>query len=192
MMLTVSNKKDQLLQTALELFAAEGLAVPTAKIAEMARVANGTLFNYFPSKQTLIDELYLSTKREVSQLVYGAGANEADTLREVSFLVWQAYVQWAMAQPLKHRVMTLFTTANALSPQAVAEADEIFKPLHKRIQRGIDEREIVEISIDYLCQIKGAQMNACIAQALKRHLKGKALETHLRTGFDIYWQGVAR
>ena len=64
----MNGKPDHILQTALELFAAEGLAVPTAKIAKKAGVANGTLFNHFPTKQDLIDALYLNNKKEVAQL----------------------------------------------------------------------------------------------------------------------------
>src|SRR5258707_5458751 len=100
----MNDKQDHLLQTALELFAAEGLAVPTAKIAKVAEVANGTLFNYFPTKQDLIDALYLAIKNELAQLFLAGGAGKAKNLKQTSFAVWNSYFRWAIANPVKHSV----------------------------------------------------------------------------------------
>jgi len=191
LILLVNDKQDRILQTALGLFAAKGLAVPTAKIAKKAGVANGTLFNYFPTKQDLIDALYLNNKKEVAQLLLAGGAGKAKSLKESSFVVWNSYVRWAITNPLKHKVMNLFKTAHVLSPKVLAEADDIFKPLHALVQKGIKKGEVMNISLDYWYQIKAAQMGVSIDQALGRNLKGKVLAAHIRTGFDIYWRGVA-
>jgi AcrR family transcriptional regulator len=187
----MNGKQDHILQSALQLFAAEGLAVPTAKIAEEAGVANGTLFNYFPTKQDLIDALYLNIKKEVAQLFLAGGADKAKSLKQSSFVVWNSYVRWAIAHPLKHKVMNLLKTANVLSPKVLAQADDIFKPLHELVQNGIKRGEVMNLGLDYWYQIKAAQIGASIGQALARKLKGKALEAHILTGFDIYWKGVA-
>ena len=189
--MTVIGKKEHLLETALRLFAAEGLAVPTSQIAKTAGVANGTLFNHFPTKQNLIDTLYLETKTEVVQVFLAGGARTAGSLKQSSFVIWNGYIRWAIKHPLKHRVMNLFNTAQVLSPEVVAKVDDLLKPLYELVQKGISSGEIVDIGFDYLYQIKAAQMVVAIDQALARRLKGKALEAHIRTGFQIYWKGVA-
>src|ERR1700676_4404378 len=132
----MNGKKEQILESALRLFATEGLAVPTAKIAKEAGVANGTLFNYFSTKQDLIDALYLTLKKEVAQLLLAGGADKAKSLKESSFIVWNSYLRWAITSPLKRKVMNLFKTAHVLSPKILAKADDIFKPLHKLVQNG--------------------------------------------------------
>ena len=187
----MNNKREHLLQTALQLFAAEGLAVPTAKIAKKSRVANGTLFNYFPTKQDLIDALYLATKNEMAQLFLAGGADKAKNLKQTSFVVWNSYVRWAITNPLKHNVMNLLKTANVLSSTVLAQAENNFKPLHELVQNGIKKGEILDLELDYLYQIMGAQIGVSIDQALVRKLKGKALEAHILTGFDIFWRGIA-
>ncbi len=168
------------------------MAVPTAKIADKAGVANGTLFNYFPTKQDLIDALYLGLKKEVMQLFLADGAEKAGSLKQTSFVVWNNYIRWAMANPLKHGVMSLFKTANVLSPGVLAQADDMFKPLYELVQKGIKNGEVLDLDFDYLYQIKAAQINVSIEHALTRKLKGKALEAHILAGFEIYWRGVAR
>ena len=58
-------KKQALLEAAIELFAKDGFwQTTTASIAQEAGVATGTLFTYFPTKNYLIDELYLTIKHE--------------------------------------------------------------------------------------------------------------------------------
>jgi len=185
------SKQDHILQTALELFAAEGLAVPTAKIAKEAGVANGTLFNYFPTKQGLIDTLYLNIKKEVVQKFQAGGADKAKNLKESSLVLWGSYIRWSIANPLKHKVTNMFMSANIVSPSVLAQVKDIFRPFHELMQKGIKQREIKNIDLDSLCQIKVAQVGVSIDQALARNLKGKALETHILTSFDIYWNGVA-
>jgi len=187
----LNDKQDRILQTALGLFATKGLAVPTAKIAKKAGVANGTLFNYFSTKQDLIDALYLNNKKEVAQLFLAGGADKTKSLRESSFVVWNSYVRWAINNPLKHKVMNLFKTAHVLSPKVLAQADDISKPLHELVQNGIKRGEVMNLGLDYWYQIKGAQLGVSIEQALGRKLKGKALEAHILTGFNIFWRGVA-
>ena len=56
----MSDKKQQLLEASIDLFAREGFwNTSTASIARHAGVATGTLFNYFPSKDALIDAVYM-------------------------------------------------------------------------------------------------------------------------------------
>src|SRR5580658_5859285 len=130
----MNGKQDRIMHTALGLFAAEGLAVPTAQIAKKSGVANGTLFNYFPTKQDLIDALYLSLKKEVTQLYLAVGADKAKNLKESSFAVWNSYVHWAIADPLKHKVMSLLRSSNVLSARVLAESEDVFKPFYELMQ----------------------------------------------------------
>jgi len=187
----MNGKREQILQSALGLFAAEGLGVPTAKIAQEAGVANGTLFNYFPTKQDLIDTLYLNLKTEITQLFLAGGADKAKSLKGRSFVIWNSYIRWAIANPLKPKAMNLFKSANVLSARVLAEADDIFKPFYEMVQDGIKGGKIMNLDVHYLYAIKAAQIGVCIDRALARKLKGKALEAHLLTGFTIYWKGVA-
>jgi AcrR family transcriptional regulator len=187
----VTDKQNHILQSALQLFAVEGLAVPTAKIAEKAGVANGTLFNYFPTKQDLIDGLYLALKKELMQLFLTGGADKATSLKESSFVVFNGYIRWAIANPLKQKVMNLLKAANVLSARVLADAEDIFKPFYEREREGMEKGEIVKLDVLYLNKIKGAQIGVCIDHALQRNLKGKTLKAHIKTGFDIYWRGIA-
>jgi len=186
----MNDKKDHILQTALILFAEEGLSVPTAKIAKEAGVANGTLFNYFPNKQILIDTVYVQIKKEIVEVFSLSGSQKAESFREVFFLVWKSYIHWALENTLKHKAASLLKTSNALSAEVLNQSEVLFMPWHSLVQNAIKDGKITKIDIEYLYQLKAAQIDALINQALIKKLKGKALDNHIQLGFDIYWKGI--
>ena len=64
----VEDKKTALLQAALKLFTENGFhGTSTAQISKEAGVATGTLFNYFPTKEDLINGLYFDVKGQLSR-----------------------------------------------------------------------------------------------------------------------------
>ena len=89
-----ASKRDALLAATLRLVARSGLHnTPISAIAREAGVAVGTAYLYFPSKDALINELYLELVRERDQAALaGVGAERAghDGLR----LVWERYARW--------------------------------------------------------------------------------------------------
>ena len=66
----MTNKKEQILITALELFANEGYkAVATSKIAKVARVSEGLIFRHYTNKQGLLDAI-LNQAIERTQVLF--------------------------------------------------------------------------------------------------------------------------
>jgi AcrR family transcriptional regulator len=59
------DKRAAILEAAAEAVAVLGVSAPTAKIAKGAGVAEGTLFTYFPSKDELLNRLYLQLKMDL-------------------------------------------------------------------------------------------------------------------------------
>ncbi|MEJ0034908.1 MAG: TetR/AcrR family transcriptional regulator [Gammaproteobacteria bacterium] len=187
------TKRDQLLRAALELFAANGLNVPTAKVAAAAGVANGTLFNYFPTKQDLIDALYLDIKREFTGLLQDSAVHPGEDFRAASLAIWKSFVAWALANPLKHQVMNLLLNGQALSEKARNESEGMAQPFKKHLEAAIKRSEFAkELTVEDLMEVKGALATTCIASAMERKLKGKPLEKHIALVFEVYWRGVVR
>ena len=64
----VIDKKTAIIEAALKLFTERGFhGTSTAQISKEAGVATGTLFNYFPTKEDLINSLYFKVKGQLSQ-----------------------------------------------------------------------------------------------------------------------------
>src|SRR5260370_9488268 len=98
------DKRTAILEAATEVVAALGVSAPTAKIAKGAGVAEGTLFTYFANKDEMLNRLYLELKmdlRDAMMTGYPAGKSLIDRNRHV----WDRFVGWGSAHPLKRRAM---------------------------------------------------------------------------------------
>lgn len=65
----MTNKKEKILSTALELFAEEGYnAVSTSKIANEAGVSEGLIFRHFENKKGLLDALVADAETRLNEV----------------------------------------------------------------------------------------------------------------------------
>jgi AcrR family transcriptional regulator len=108
------EKRQAILRSAVCEIAQVGLAASTARIAVGAGLAEGTMFTYFPSKDDLLNELYIELKTEVYRRI-NAGFPEGSGLRERARHVWTAYLRWAMEKPDERKVSMLLNLSAAVS-----------------------------------------------------------------------------
>lgn len=123
------EKRKAILDAAVHEIAREGLGAPTAKIAERAGVAAGTLFTYFASKEQLLNELYFELKSEAYARM-SAGFPHKASLERRTWHVWRSYLDWAIEFPEKRKasvqlavsdVVTVATRAKAAAEGTVLE-----------------------------------------------------------------------
>ena len=93
----ISGTKDQILEVALNLFIAQGYdATPTSQISKEANVSTGTLFYYFPNKNLILEQLYLSIKKELSTYLQQKDDFTLPTKKRL-FTCLKSYVEWVNA-----------------------------------------------------------------------------------------------
>src|SRR5580700_11963505 len=110
------DKRTAILQAATEVVAVLGVSAPTAKIAKGAGVAEGTLFTYFATKDELLNRLYLELKMGLRDVViagYPAGKSLIDRMRHV----WDRYIGWGSAHPLKQRAMRQLAVSDRITEE---------------------------------------------------------------------------
>lgn len=86
-MTEVQDKRELILSTAAEMFARRVLRATTVRqIADAVGVFSGSLYHYFPSKDTIINELltrYLDAIRSRYAMVLAAGKSPAESLHDL-------------------------------------------------------------------------------------------------------------
>src|SRR5436190_4741528 len=92
----VADKQKAIVEAAVMVFSSRGFwNTPTSLISKTAGVADGTLFNYFETKDDLITEVYLEIKRELAdQLLNGLPATSS--LRDKMHHIWNRYIEWGV------------------------------------------------------------------------------------------------
>lgn len=84
-----ADKKQAVMNATLALIAEKGFhGTSMSEVAKKAKVAVGTIYHYFPSKEELINELYLNLQDDLERQIhrgYEAGNPMMETLRRVWF-----------------------------------------------------------------------------------------------------------
>lgn len=157
-----------LLEAASQVFSREGMSATTNRIAERAGVSVGTLYQYFPNKETLLHAL-------AERHVIAAGAclqKVFDQLRiarppfdETVRAMLQALVDLHSDRPGLHRIMHRAaprspTDLRALQALEDGIADEIAFHL-KRCHRGGDD---VELTAQTIVATVDAQLHRVMTQ----------------------------
>ncbi len=187
----MSDKKQQLIEATIDLFSKDGFwNTTTANIAKHAKVATGTLFNYFPSKEALTDAVYFELKREMKSYIQKDYTETKDTLRNIEH-VWYHYANWAMEFPVRYNLLEQLWVSNQVSQEVEDRLLEELRFMHKLLDDATSKGLFESLPQEYATAIMCSSMQAMIKYALANKLSGDELEHHISTGFSVLWNGIS-
>lgn len=186
------QKRAKLIASAIELFAAEGIhSASTNHIARAAGVAAGTLFNYFATKEELVQAAYLECK---SELIAAMRDEPPDDAGFRSFLrnVWTRSLEWGLTHPTRHNFLRQFSQlpeATRSSPEIKALLEMEMQFFFEAMDRAQAQNEMIPIDREYMSLVFGAWFDATLdyLRRLKKKDRAKAIET----SFNLLWRTVA-
>jgi AcrR family transcriptional regulator len=183
------DKREAILAAALELFAVRGFhGTPVPLIAERARVGAGTVYRYFESKETIVNELYREKKRQLASALLADLPASAPT-RQVFHEVWVRLGRFAEQHPevlafleLHHHDDYLDDASRKLEREALlplklfvedAQAKQIFKPFAPEVLMAVVWGAfigVVRACKMGLCPLEPAMeaAEACMWEAIRR------------------------
>lgn len=176
------HKPETILAAALSVFFEEGVNVSTARIAEAAGVSNGTLFNYFPTKQALIDALYMSIKNDLAD---AAGEfDDTDAIERRMRQVWDRWFGWAREHRQAHFVVNLLHQAGLASTEAQLAGNAAIAGPVSVLDDAVKSGLLVDLPLDYL----GALIQHHLDQAIASELDDRQSEI----AFHVLWNGITQ
>src|ERR1700686_4918970 len=133
------DKRNAILDAATRLFAERGLsAAPTSEISKQARIAEGTLFTYFKTKDDLINALYREIKLELADAMM-SGFPRKKSVRTRLRHVWDSYVNWGVANPEQRKVLAQLQVSGMLSKEAIQAGRAAFVEMQNMIRNAIEQ-----------------------------------------------------
>lgn len=111
------DRRQAIIDAAIALIAREGLGAATAAIAKEAGVANGSLFTYFPTKNDLLNQLYLEIKSELIATVDEGFADAGDERAQMLHM-WTRWTGWGARNPQKRRVLAQLSASDLVPEEA--------------------------------------------------------------------------
>ncbi len=186
----MSDKRTQLIEATVDLFSKEGFwNTSTARISKHAQVATGTLFNYFPSKEALIDAVYLQLKKEVRDFVLEAYPERGE-LRERMDHIWDHYAMWAVANPVRYRLLEQLRLSDLVSQAAIDKMEEELAFMFEVVGEAHKQGLYGKLPFGFVSMIIHAHLETTINYAIAQGLSGRKLKNHLKLGAETLWQGI--
>jgi AcrR family transcriptional regulator len=185
----IADKRKAIIEAALKLFMERGFhGTSTAQISKEAGVATGTLFNYFSTKEDLINSLYFEVKGELSRSMgkeIEAESSFEDKLRRL----WSNLIRWGIDNQEEFLFVGQFCSSPYITKFTREEVMKEYVFLHKLVDEGIKTGKIKdfspELTIAMFYQGSRAVVNLILDSDPSQD-KNKLIED----GFQIIWKGL--
>jgi len=133
------NKRDDILKAALKLFVEQGEQSTSMKwIAEEAECGIGTMYNYFKSKEELINVLYLEIKTKLFTYILEAH-DTSSSVKQQFVSAWLRSVDYSILNPLQTRFLQVYSHSPKISDEVTEEVGKLIYPLMEIYEKGIRE-----------------------------------------------------
>jgi AcrR family transcriptional regulator len=181
------DKRAAILDAATEVVAMLGLSAPTAKIAKGAGVAEGTLFTYFANKDELLNRLYLELKmdlRDAMMTGYPAGESLIDRNR----YVWDRFIGWGSAHPLKRRAMRQLAVSDRITEESKKLVGDAFAEFNDMMRECVTGGAMRHQPPAFATAIMGAIADTTMDFIAREPAQAKQ---YTKAGFDAFWKAIA-
>ncbi len=147
------SKKGQIIQTAIKLFVTQGFEnTPTKQISKEAKVATGTLFHHFKTKEELINEAYIHIKEK--WINYNSAIDYAHLGVEDRFRkLWFSSIEWGFHNQMEVKFTFMFSNSIYITKLTKDQAEITMEPFKTILIQGIKEDIFKDIPPKVLGQI---------------------------------------
>jgi AcrR family transcriptional regulator len=180
-------KRNALLVAATHTVASAGNAASTVKIAKDAGVSEGTLFTYFPTKDELLNQLYLDLKADLRDFLakdYPANASIEEQVRHL----WNRFIDWGSSKPDKWRALRQLSVSERISEKSRIAGEAMFSDLQAVLIDGFETGILREQPISIL----GGIIQALAEMVLQMASRDSAeLDRYKSLGWGALWGAIA-
>ena len=183
------EKQQALISAAIQLISQEGVGVATAKIARTAGVSNGTLFNYFATKQILFETVYLHIKTRMAQDILPT-ADKQSSLQQFLAAVWMSFSAWCVRNPVELAALNTLKSSQLLGSAVTEEGERIWASIFQQLEQGMSDKVIITAPVSLITTSIEGVIHSVASYASRHKLSEPKFEKLTRRSFDIFWKGI--
>ncbi|MGN6435571.1 MAG: TetR/AcrR family transcriptional regulator [Agriterribacter sp.] len=180
------DKKEQIMVAAMKLLVEKGVqATPMSAIAKAAGTGMGTIYNYFATKEELINAIYLYVKQSEISLVLGSiDPNASLKIKFTSY--YTAFISFYLKYPESFAFMEQLQHSPIIQEVTKEEGKAAFQPVIDLIQQGQREGIIKQIDLMAILYFLAGTIATYVRWIISINKKNhsKQLEHHLRMVWD--------
>lgn len=181
------DRRNAILSAAIRVVASEGLGAATAAIAKEAGVSNGSLFLYFETKATLLNELYVTLKTEMGETAV-ADLPGADDPQEQFRHMWKQWLRWATANPQKRRALAQLEVADDVTAESHETVRRTQRSMAELLERSRAGGPMQDVPLAFVVSIIGAIADATMDAMIREPAEAEA---HSDVAFEAVWRVLA-
>jgi AcrR family transcriptional regulator len=184
------DKRDLIINAALKLFVDNGFhGTATSKIAQEAGVANGTLFQYFKTKDELVIALYIHFKDELAEYVIKNTADNADIKETIKTQILSSLF-WALDNPKEFRFIQQFHTSPYIWQVEQDVINKQIEPHLTLIQKAIKQGTIKPLPAELVYSLMTNQVFGLYQFVTSKKLSKTKQHETIETTFEMLWDMV--
>lgn len=181
------DKKDLIINAALKLFVDNGFhGTATSKIAQEAGVANGTLFQYFKTKDELVIALYIHIKDELADFITKNTKDNADIKETIKSQVLSS-LYWALDNSIKFRFIQQFHSSPYIGQVEQEVIQKQVEPHLTLIQKGIKQGVLKPLPADLIYSLMSNQVFGLYQFLTSNKLSKARQKETIETTFEMLW-----
>lgn len=184
------DKKEVIISTAIRLFVEFGFhGTSTAKIAQQSGVANGTLFNYFRTKDELIFTLYYTISAEMDDFITTSLVNHSITKESFQSL-FSAFITWSRDNRILYQYLQQFNHSPYFQQIDATFVKQQSHTLLNLIQNGIDIVLLKPMPAPYIFSLFTAQATGLFNYLVSNNLTENQQSELIQDSFDMIWKMI--
>jgi AcrR family transcriptional regulator len=182
------NKDQLIIVTALKLFVENGFhGTATSKIAQESGVANGTLFNYFGTKEILIVEIYNSIIKKKEDFIIQS--IESHSVSKESFRsLFIASLYWNLENAVDFQYLQQFNSSPYSKSAIMRTSSNDEQPLYVLIQKGIDLVVLKAMPAAFIFSLFTAHINGLYYYLISENIVKEHSVELINETFEIFWK----
>jgi AcrR family transcriptional regulator len=181
------DRRNAILSAATQVIAAQGLGAATATIAKHAGVSNGSLFLYFDTKATLLNELYVALKTEMGAAAVDGLPVESDP-REQVLHMWNQWLRWATSFPEKRRTLAQLDVSDDITAESHRTVSTALNGIADLLERSRVNGPMREAPLGFVLTLTSAVADATIDAMIR---DPDQAEINGRIAFEAIWRMLA-
>lgn len=177
------DRRAALLAAATEVFAKHGLSAPTALISKTAKVAEGSFFTYFKTKEHMISALYSELRLDLASAIMGDFPRKAGVKQRLQH-VFTRYVTWGAENPVARRALKHVTMSTAVDQETRAESRTIFAEVDRIQVDALSQRGLSHLPEEMASQALKAMAEMTMDLVERQPERAEELK---QAGFQMLW-----
>lgn len=187
---SIPDKRAAALRATLELISEHGFhGAPMSQIANRAHIGVGTIYRYFPSKDHLINALYLEMKTHITGEILRNYSRDTSVLESFRQLL-KDVIRYFIENSAELSFLEQYENSPLITAATREEGLRIAEPIIDLFHRATEQQLLKELPFEVL----GSLINGAIIALVKLELSNKVKmdEPSLTASIDAIWDMIKR